>query len=67
MHYWKALPVTDEAMWSGPPFVYAWSVAVEIQHGRTPALREELMLTSLADGNHTLFAKAVDAAGALSL
>jgi hypothetical protein len=65
MHYWEALPVTDEAVWSGPPLVYAWSVGDEGQHGRSLAVRDQLVLTNLVDGNHTLFAKAVDAAGTL--
>jgi hypothetical protein len=68
MHYWEALPVTDEAVWSGPPLVYAWSVgAGGGQQGRSLAIRQELTLTGLADGEHTLFAKAVDAVGTLLL
>jgi hypothetical protein len=67
MHFWEALPATDEAVWSGPPLVYAWSVGAGGQHGRSLLLRDELTLTELLDGNHTLLAKAVDAAGMLTL
>jgi hypothetical protein len=37
------------------------------QHGRLLAIRDVLTLTALTDGNHTLFAKAVDVSGALIL
>jgi hypothetical protein len=67
MHYWEALPVTGEAVWSGPPLVYAWTVGAGGQHGRSLSVRNELTLTGLTDGNHTLMAKAVDAAGMLTL
>jgi hypothetical protein len=63
MHFWEALPVTNEAVWSGPPLLYAWSVGIGDSHGRNLAVRDELTLTALQDGNHTLFAKAIDAAG----
>ena len=67
MHFWEALPVTGEAVWSGPPLVYAWTVGAGGQHGRSLSVRDELTLTGLTDGNHTLMAKAVDAAGMLPL
>jgi hypothetical protein len=62
-HYWEALPLEVEAIWSGPPLMYSWTEADSTRSLRRLSVVDSLSIPLLSDGIHRLVVKAVDSAG----